>query len=118
MTRSVLLVAGVAALAAAPAVDGATRRPQKRTVTIADNFYGPAKLTLNRGSTVSWVWPEDTGDVHDVLLQKGPGGVRHFQSEPGSAGYVFKRTLKVPGTYRIICTFHEEEMRMTIVVRR
>ncbi len=112
------VLAGAAALAAAPADAGIhKRRPQHRKVTVNDNFFGPARLTVNRGSTITWVWPDDTGDVHDVKLRKGPKGVHHFHSEPGSAGYRYRRKLTRAGTYRIVCTLHEG-MRMTIVVRR
>jgi plastocyanin len=43
--------------------------------------------------------------------------VKKFHSEPASSGYRYKRTLRVPGRYRIVCTLHEE-MTMTIKVRR
>ncbi len=34
--------------------------------------------------------------------------MRKFHSEPASAGYTFKRTLKKTGRYKIVCTLHEE----------
>jgi hypothetical protein len=74
------------------------------------------KLTVNKGSTITWVWPDEALDVHDVKLSKGPKGVTKFQSDLGAAGFKYKRTLKVPGTYKIVCTLHEE-MTMTIRVR-
>lgn len=108
-----LALAG-AAILAAPATAAA---PKPRTVTIADNYYAPAKLAVKRGTRVVWRWPGEAGDVHDVKLRSGPKGVRRFQSEPASAGYSFRRTLNVAGRYRIVCTLHEE-MAMTITVRR
>jgi plastocyanin len=107
--------AAVAALlCAAPAVAG---DPQRRTVKLFDNYYLPLKLTVNKGSTITWKWPVDVPiDVHDVKLKSGPEGVRKFQSEPASSGYVYRRTLKTPGLYMIVCTLHEE-MTMTIRVR-
>jgi plastocyanin len=108
-----LAIAG-AALAAAPAV---ARAPKPRTVTIADNYYAPAKLTVKKGTRVTWRWPEVAGDVHDVKLETAPKGVKKFHSQPASSLYEFKRTLKTPGRYRIVCTLHEE-MTMTIRVRR
>lgn len=114
--RRVLLLAGVAALAAAPAALPAVRAKRK-VVTVNDNYYMPAKVTVPRGTTIVWKWPADAGDVHDVKLTKRPKGVKVFQSEPGSAGYAFSRKLTVPGTYRIVCTLHEE-MTMTITVRK
>ena len=110
---SVLAIAG-AALVAAPATAAA---PKPRTVKIADNYYLPAKLAVRPGTTIKWRWPAEAGDVHDVKLKSGPSGVRKFHSDPASAGYTFKRTLKKTGRYKIVCTLHEE-MRMTITVRR
>jgi plastocyanin len=110
----VLVLAGVAAVAAAPA--GAVRKPQRKVVSVNDNYYLPATLTVNRGSTIVWRWPADAGDVHDVKLGRHPKGARPFWSEPGAAGYSFTRKLTVPGRYRIVCTLHEE-MTMTITVR-
>jgi plastocyanin len=109
------VLAGVALLGAAPAVAG-SGTPQRKTVEVGDNFYAPAKLTVNRGSRITWVWPDEAIDVHDVKLSKGPKGVKKFQSEPAAGGYRYKRTLTVPGLYKIVCTLHEE-MRMTIRVR-
>lgn len=88
-----------------------------RTVTIGDNFYAPAKMTVKPGTTVRWRWPEDTGDSHDVKLRSAPKGVRKFHSEEAGSAYSFKRKLKAVGTYKIVCTLHDE-MRQTIRVKR
>lgn len=116
-----LVLAGVAAVAAAPAAGGTAtvvkRKPQRKVVTVNDNYYVPLTLTVNRGSTIVWKWPDDAGDVHDVRLGKRPKGVKVFQSDPGAAGYSFTRKLTVPGTYAIVCTLHEE-MTMTVKVRK
>lgn len=108
-----LVIAG-AALVAAPASAGPTR-----TVKVLDNYFSPKKLTVNKDTTIRWTWPEDGGDVHDVKLTSAPRGVRKFESEAGSSGYTFRRKLSRPGTYKLLCTFHEDDdMRMTVVVRR
>jgi plastocyanin len=122
VTRLVAIVlAGAAAVAAAPASAGVpdgARKPQKRTVDVADNFYGPKKLTVNLKSRITWKWTDEAADVHDVKLTSAPKGFKKFQTEPGSAGFTYSKTLTKPGTYRFVCTFHEEDnMRMTIVVR-
>jgi plastocyanin len=111
-----LLVAGAVAVAAAPAP--AAKRAPRKTVQIHDNYYEPSKLTVKAGTIIRWHWSEDSADVHDVKLRKAPRGVRKFQSDPLAAGESFSRKLTKPGTYSIICTFHEEEMTMTIRVRR
>lgn len=116
-----IALAGAAAVAAAPASAGVpdgARKPQKRTVDVVDNYYGPKKLTVNLKSRITWKWTDEAADVHDVKLTSAPKGFKKFQTEPGSAGFTYSKTLTKPGTYRFICTFHEEDnMRMTIVVR-
>ena len=108
-----LVIAG-AALVAAPASAG-----PKKTVKVLDNYFSPKKVTVAKDTTVQWNWPEDGGDVHDVKLTSAPKGVRKFHSEAASGGYSFRRKLSRPGTYKLLCTFHEDDdMRMTIVVRR
>jgi plastocyanin len=107
------IAAGVALLSAAPA-DGAKRK----TIRVADSYYAPKSVTVDRGTTITWRWPafDEAGDVHDVKLKSGPKGVKKFASEAAATDYSFKRKLTVSGTYKIICTLHEE-MRMTIRVR-
>jgi hypothetical protein len=61
---------------------------------------------------------QTAADVHDVKLISAPKGFKKFQTEPGSAGYTYSKTLTKPGVYKFICTLHEEDnMRMTITVR-
>jgi plastocyanin len=108
-----LMIAG-AAFAAAPAV---ARAPKPRTVTLADNYYLPAALTVKPDTRITWRWGDDAFDVHDVKLKSAPKGVKKFHSEPGTAGYTFKRVLRKPGRYRFVCTLHTE-MTMTIRVKR
>jgi plastocyanin len=112
--RALALVAGVARLSAAPAALAAS----KKTVKVGDNFYTPKTLTVSKGTTVTWKWPgfDQAGDVHDVSLKSGPKGVKKFHSDSAATDYSFKRKLTVPGTYKIVCTLHED-MRMTIRVK-
>jgi plastocyanin len=115
-----MALTGAAAVAAAPAlaVAATSSAPKTRNVSVNDNYYGPSKLTVHVGDTVNWRWSEQETDVHDVALKTGPKGVRKFASEPLAAGETFKRKLTKAGTYKIICTFHEEEMKMTITVKK
>jgi plastocyanin len=112
-----VLMAGVALLSAAPATAAAA--PKGKTVRIYDNFFSPDAVKVKAGATVTWKWPgfEEAGDVHDVKLRTAPKGVKKFHSEAAATDYTFKRKLRKPGKYRIVCTLHEE-MRMTIRVRR
>jgi plastocyanin len=111
--RAALLLAGIALLlSAAPAQAG-------KTVRIYDNYFLKDSLTVKRGAVVTWRWPgfDEAGDVHDVKLRSGPKGVKKFHSEAAATDYTFKRRLRKPGRYRIVCTLHDE-MRMRIKVRR
>ena len=109
-----IAVAASAAAAALPAQAGETA---KRTVTINDNFFLPMEMKVNPNTVVTWKWPNDSGDVHDVKLQSKPKGVKRFHSDPAAVGYKFRRLLTVPGKYHIICTMHED-MAMDITVRK
>ena len=115
MIRWGVLLAGAALMSAAPSGAGAAA---KKTVKVADNFYAPTTVTVSKGTTVTWKWPgfEQAGDVHDVKLKAGPKGAKKFQSDSASTDYSFKRRLTLAGTYRIVCTLHDE-MTMTIRVR-
>lgn len=111
------LVAPAAVLAFALVPASVAGSSATRTVTIGDNFYAPAKLTVRVGTTVNWKWPDDTGNSHDVKLGSAPKGVKKFQSEEAGSAFLFRRKLTKAGTYKIFCTLHEE-MRQTITVKR
>jgi plastocyanin len=118
--KATLALVGAAAFAAAPTALalGATSKGKTRKVSVNDNYYGPSKLTVHVGDTVDWHWSDDITDVHDVALKTAPKGVKKFASDPLAAGDDFKRKLTKAGTYKIICTFHEEEMKMTVTVKK
>ena len=115
-----MLALGGAGIAAG--TSGATGEPQAgasatKTVKVADNFYSPKKLSVVEGTTIKWKWSNRNADSHDVYLSKKPKGVKRFQSSPAATFFSYKRTLKKAGTYKILCTFHEN-MTMRIDVKR
>jgi plastocyanin len=118
--KATLALMGAAAFAAAPAPAPALEATggKTRKVSVNDNYYGPSKLTVHVGDTVNWVWGDDVTDEHDVDVKAAPKGVKKFHSDLLVAGDSFKRKLTKAGTYKIICTFHEEEMKMTLTVRK
>jgi plastocyanin len=109
----------LAALVLAPAgISQALGAKQvKKTVRVGDNFFAPDSLRVPEGSKITWRWPKNPGDVHDVKLRSGPKGVKKFHSLPTASGYSFARTLTKRGKYLLVCTFHEG-MDMTITVTR
>ncbi len=122
--RTTLLLTALAAavLAAGAVTDAQSTLPPKpkyfKSVKVGDNFYAPVRMVVKPYTKVTWRWPVEVGDTHDVRFQRGPRGVPHYQSEPAAADYRYAKVLVKLGTYKIVCTFHEGEMVQTIVVRR
>ncbi|MBB4663684.1 cupredoxin domain-containing protein [Conexibacter arvalis] len=115
--RLIVLLAAVAlaALAVAPA-QGAKKKPRSKTVGVIDYAFTPAKMTVRPGTKIVWKWSKANSAPHDVKLAKGPKGVKKFTSPVYTASISWSRTLKVKGTYRLLCTYHAN-MRQTIVVK-
>jgi plastocyanin len=109
MMRMLPIALLLTAVAAAPAT-AATR-----TVRVGDDWYvrkGPAPtVTVAKGTAVRWRW---TGrDDHNVVVQRGP---RRFRSDLKDSG-TYRKKLRRRGTYRIVCSIHQPDMRMTLKVR-
>ena len=108
----------VAALGSAVLPAQAAKQPVKKTIDVGDYYFTPERLTVKPGTIVVWRWPSGGGDGHDVVLVKGPKGVRKFSSDVFFADEKFRKTLKVPGRYSIVCSLHPDQMKQTITVRR
>jgi plastocyanin len=108
--------AAAALAAAACAVPAAALGAAAQRIQVGDDYYGPTKVTVKRGTTVKWVWLADNTNSHDVKLAKAPTGVKRFHSAKAATDYTFSRKLTKPGTYKIVCTLHQD-MTMTIRVR-
>ncbi len=115
-TAKVLLVAGVAAMAAVPTAFGGTERPRK-TVQVADNYFDPMNFTVKKGTRIVWKWSPDNAETHDVKVVDRPKKARRFHSDPATTDFAFRRTLRVRGKYKIICTYHRVLMKQTITVK-
>jgi plastocyanin len=112
---AVLCAAGLT-LTVAPAQAG--KPSPKRTVEVEDYFFSPAKMTVKRNTIVTWRWPAAGGDGHDVVLVRGPRGVKRFASDVFFADEAYRKRLKVPGKYSIVCSLHADQMKQTITVKR
>ena len=99
----------IAALLAVPALASAA------TITIGDNFFAPSSKTVGAGTRVSFDW---TGKKkHNVFKKSGPGGAFHSDTTK-SKGVNFAKTFGKPGVYKLICTVHPKEMKLTLTVTR
>ena len=86
-----------------------------RKVRVGDDWFvrdgSPTTVTVSKGRVVRWRWVGR--DLHNVVVQSGP---RRFQSALKREG-TFRRKMRKRGTYRIVCSIHQPDMRMTLVVR-
>jgi plastocyanin len=82
-----------------------------RSVKLGDNFFKPRTVTVSKGTVVKWNWRGS--NPHNVKVKRGP---RHFHSAVKSSGS-FKRTMRVRGTYRIVCSIHAPGMHMKLIVQ-
>jgi plastocyanin len=100
----------VTALIALPALGGTA---SAATITIGDNFFSPSTKTIGAGTKVRFNW---TGKrKHNVTKKRGPGG--GFESETTkSKGVNFAKTFNKSGVYRMVCTVHPDEMKLTLTV--
>ena len=111
--RKLLVAAVVAALSA---VLAAQALAATRNIVIGDDYYvrkgSPPTVTVKRGTTVKWRW---TGrDLHNVAVTRGPVKFRSSLKDSGT----FSRKVNRTGTYKIHCTIHQPDMRMTLKVVR
>jgi plastocyanin len=106
-----LLVGLLGALVAAgPALS------KRKTVEVDDNYFveegKPRTVTVKVDDTVVWEW--EGRNPHNVTVTKGPV---KFKSKDKTSGTYRKKVTKA-GTYKIVCTIHAPDMRMTLKVQR
>lgn len=87
------LLATIAVLRVAPAHAATVN------VTVADNVFQPASVTIAAGDTVVWTQPGTR--VHNVTADDGS-----FSSGNLAAGGTFSRAFASPGTFRYYCSIH------------
>lgn len=90
--------------------------PSKK-VEVGDNFLAPAKLTVDSGTRMTFKWAAANANQHDVKLTSAPSGVKKWNSAVRTTDYTYRRTLTKAGTYKIICSLHPTQMRLSVRVR-
>ncbi len=109
MRRLLALVPLTLVAVLALSVSGASGRAGK-TVQVDDDFFSPTTVSISAGDKVKFKWVGK--DDHNVTKKKGPGG--SFASETtDQTGFKYKHKFKKAGTYKIICTVHED-MKMKV----
>src|SRR5881628_2891799 len=85
--------------------DNSTNPPTPNTITIKDNFFDPANLTVAVGRPV--VWRHQGSNQHTVTSGTptiNPGAL--FDSGALNPGGGFQFTFTAPGTYPFFCRIH------------
>ena len=101
--RRLLLLAALSFVALLVFAPAAWAQGQEVTVRMEDNFFSPANITVEPGTTVTWVQSGNnphTTTSYDGLWDSG-------MIEGGSGG-TFSFTFEEPGTYDYFCKPHED----------
>jgi plastocyanin len=105
----------VAALVAVFSATLGAQASAARTIKVGDNWYlrkgDPPTVRVSQGTKVTWRWVGR--DMHNLAVTSGPRKFRSSYKENGT----YSRTMRVKGRYRIVCTIHQPEMKMTLRVR-
>jgi plastocyanin len=114
MKKTLTLLALLAALGAvllvtaSPGTAVTARAAAVKKVAVKDDFFGPTKVTIRKGSTVKWVWRGF--NVHNVHVAGKKSGDKF------SGSYTHRFLHK--GKFKVICTIHEDVgMKMTVTVK-
>jgi plastocyanin len=68
-------------------------------VTVGNNFFSPANLSVATGATVTWTWAMGATEHTVTFNDQAPGSARQ------SSG-TFQRTFGTAGTYSYFCSVH------------
>ena len=82
-------------------------------ITVADDYFRPAKLEVKKGETVTWEFKGSK--PHTITVANGPRGFSSLYSGQVRGSKSF--TFDVPGTYRMTCLVHPTTMGQTVRVR-
>lgn len=123
--RAMLAGVALAAVAVAPASEAKPpKQPPKPikgpTIKVADDFFAPTSVQIKENTKLTFKWDGANLNTHNVLLEKGPKGVRRkdFESAPGTIRVKFAPIFEKRGTYDLVCTFHPDVMTMRVNVKK
>jgi plastocyanin len=84
------------------------------SVSVRDDAFSPRSASVTVGGKVTWRWRGS--NPHNVKFRKVPRGASKRGKGTQTSGR-FSRTFSKRGTYRYVCTIHEDiGMRGTVKV--
>ena len=119
-SKSMILVPVVAILAALvvwPSAGGAgtTQDARAKRVSVRDDRFSPKSVHVSRGGRVTWVWRGEND--HNVRFRKVPSGAERPKGSSIQSSGRITRKFRRRGTYRYVCTLHEDlGMKGTVAV--
>jgi plastocyanin len=111
MKRIIAVLTVLAVTAAVLAIPALART---RSVSVRDNLFSPRSLTIKRNDIVRFVWRGR--NPHNITTRSRPRGGTRVTASARRTGTYRKRFTR-RGTYRLLCTIHAPDMRMTVRVR-
>lgn len=95
-------------LLAAPASGGAGAQSSAEVarVSVKDDVFSPKVARVDVGGKVIWRW-KGSND-HNVRFRSAPKGAKRPSGSSLKGIGRFSRTFNKRGTYRYVCTLHEE----------
>jgi plastocyanin len=78
-------------------------------VTVGNNSYTPASTTVQKGTTVTWTWAQNSVD-HTVTFSDG-------QTSATMSSGTYSRTFSTAGEYAYYCKVHGASMSGTVTVQ-
>jgi plastocyanin len=110
-----LAAAAIAALVAAGPLSAAPKASPSaaKRVYVRDNFFSPKTARVAVRGRVTWAWKGD--NPHNVTFRKVPDGASKRRGRTRTTGS-FTRSFSKAGSYRYVCTIHEDlGMKGTVV---
>ena len=93
-----LALVALASLACSSSDGTATDQGSSGDITVGNNFFSPASLSVNVGQTVIWGW-NPGGVDHNVTFDDG-------QHSPTQSSGTYQRAFPTAGSYAYHCTIH------------
>ena len=85
----------------------------RKTIAVKDDVFSPKRTTISKDTLVTWRWASDAGD-HNVVSR----GTKRFRNSGTQDAGVHRVRFRKAGTYRYVCTLHEDKgMTGRITVR-
>ena len=89
---------------------GNPNTPPSNSVTVLDNEFSPAALTVASGTTVTWTWSSNNYNSHNVVFADG------VSNSTSKTSGTHQRSFSVAGSYAYMCSIHGASMSGTITV--